>query len=232
MELKNKVAIVTGVSKGIGKSIVDSLLESGMKVAGWGRTNSDTKHENYSFFKTDITKFESVHQSYESSIEKFGSIDILINNAGLGIFKLLEKISLEDWDKMYHTNVNGLFYCCKKVIPSMKSGKSGHIVNISSIAGLTGIPEGTAYCGTKHAVRGISHSLYKELRKFNIKVSCVYPGSVNTEFFENYEGVTANESMLNPNDIADVVLNILKAPENALTVDVEIRPINPVYNPG
>jgi len=112
----------------------------------------------------------------------------------------------------------------------MKANQSGHIINIASVAGLTGIKEASGYCATKFAVRGISHSLFQELRGDHIKVSCIYPGSVNTDFFNDIANIRANDTMLNPIDLADVIIHILETPKNFLTVDVEVRPMNPNYS--
>jgi short-subunit dehydrogenase len=128
---------------------------------------------------------------------------------------------------MFNTNVNGLMYCTRVVVPTLKARQAGHIINISSIAGLNGIVQGSGYSATKFAVRGISHSLYAELREDGIKVSCVYPGSVATNFFDEVEGVTINPNMLQPQDVATLLVQLLQSSPNFLTVDVEIRPLQP-----
>ncbi|HXH19221.1 MAG TPA: SDR family oxidoreductase [Chitinophagales bacterium] len=231
MQLNGKTAIVTGASKGIGKAITLALLDKGVNVAGWSRSNPNINHPSFSFIQTDIRKSEQVDAAFEKTMKLFGSqIHILVNNAGLGIFSKLEETPDESWHTMFDTNVHGLFYCTRKVIPVMKEQQRGHLINISSIAGLTGIEEASGYCATKFAVRGISQSLFKEVRKNNIKVTCICPGSVNTDFFENVEDITANETMLHPKDIAASVVHILETPDNYVTVEVELRPINPRYS--
>ena len=231
MKLKSKTAIVTGASKGIGKSIVLTLLDNGVKVAGWSRSNPGIQHPCFSFIKTDIGRPEQVENAFEQSRQFLdGQVHILVNNAGMGYFGKMEEISVEHWKQMFDTNVHGLYYCLRKAIPLMKEQQLGHIINIASIAGLTGIEEATGYCATKFAVRGISQSLFKEVRKSNIKVTCISPGSVNTEFFEKVENVTANETMLNPHDIAEAIIHILQTPDNYLTVEVELRPMNVRYS--
>jgi len=128
---------------------------------------------------------------------------------------------------MFDTNVHGLFYCSKIVIPEMKNLGEGHIINIASIAGTNGVENMAGYAATKHAVVGISHSLFKELRNDGIKVSCVCPGSVKTHFFDDLEGVNAHDNMMKPEDIASTILHILKSPPNYFHADIEVRPLMP-----
>ncbi|MDZ4847244.1 MAG: SDR family oxidoreductase [Chitinophagales bacterium] len=231
MDLTNKTAIVTGASKGIGKAVVLALLEKGVKVAGWSRSNPNIQHLAFHFVQADVSKQQQVESAFEKTMQLFGGqVHILVNNAGLGVFSKLEETSIENWHLMFDTNVHGIFYCTRKAIPVMRQQKLGHIINISSIAGLTGIEEATGYCATKFAVRGISQSLFKEVRKDNIKVTCICPGSVHTEFFNESSHVTANDTMLHPKDVADSILHVLETPDNFLTVEVELRPMNVRYS--
>ena len=228
MNLENKIAVVTGVSRGIGLSTVEMLLSQGMKVAGWGRTAPVVQHENFEFVECDVRRADSVQMAYKHTVEHFGGhVSVLVNNAGLGRSAKLEDQSLEDWHLMFDTNVNGLFYCTRLVVPGMKEMGEGHIINISSIAGTTGIEEMSAYCATKHAVRGISHSLYKEVRDYGVKVTCIYPGSVQTNFFDNIDSVTVNENMMRPEDIASTIVHCLESHPNYHHVDIEVRPLMP-----
>ena len=231
MNLTNKPAIVTGASNGIGKAVALALLEKGVQVAGWSRSNPNIQHPAFHFIQADVSKAKQVEAAFDKTMQLLGGqVHVLINNAGLGFFSKLEETSLENWHLMFDTNVHGIFYCTRKVIPVMKAQKRGHIINLASIAGLSGIEEASGYCATKFAVRGISQSLFKELRKSNIKVTCICPGSVNTEFFNESSHVTANETMLHPKDVADSILHILETPDNFLTVEVELRPMNVRYS--
>lgn len=230
MDINNKVAIVTGTSRGIGKALVLALLEKGAKVAGWNRTDPGIDDPNFLFVATDVSDEKAVAEAYDSTVSKFGSVDLLVNNAGFGEFSKFEELPFENWKRMFDVNVHGVFLCTRAVLPSMRQRKTGHIVNIASIAGLNGVNEAAAYCGTKHAVRGIGHSLYLEVKKDNIKVTNVYPGSVHTNFFDDVAGINANESMLHPEDVAELILNVVATPDNFNTLDLEIRPMNPTYS--
>lgn len=228
MELKNKVAIVTGSSKGIGLSTVQTLLDNGVKVAGWSRSKTVVDHANFINIQVDIRDIESVEKAYHQTISHFDDdVHILINNAGLGYAGLFEELKLEEWQSMFDTNVNGIFYASRMVIPQMKKIEEGHIINISSIAGNTGIENLSGYCATKFAVRGLSQSLYKEVRDYGIKVTCIYPGSVQTNFFDEIDSINANENMMKPSDIASTILHCLASSPNYHHVDIEVRPLQP-----
>lgn len=177
MNLEGKLIIITGVSKGIGLATAQALLQKGAIVAGWGRSKPAISHPNFHFYATDVQDQHAVQEAFNETTRQLGA-DIfgLINNAGIGITAKFEELSVEDWHSMFRTNVDGIFYCTRLVLPEMKRLESGHIINVSSIAGTTGIEEMSGYCATKHAVRGISQSLYKEVRNFGIKVTCIYPG--------------------------------------------------------
>ena len=231
MDLSKSTGIVTGVSKGIGKATVLDLLNKGAKVIGWGRTNPNIDNDNFTFIETDVSNADSVKNVLDESKKlSNGDFHFLINNAGLGYFKIMEELKEEEWRAMFDVNVHGIFNCSKALIPIMKAQDDyAHIINISSIAGLMGMPEGTGYCGTKYAVKGISEAMFKELRQFNIKVSCIYPGSVNTDFFDNYEGIDANDTMMKATDISRTILQVLETPDNVITMNVEIRPLNTTY---
>ena len=231
MEVKGKLAIVTGVSKGIGFETVKVLLNAGMIVAGWGRTNPEIDHKNYHFFGTDVANWENVQGSYKLTKEKLGRPSVLINNAGFGYQGLIHEMPVEQWREMFDVNVHGLFYCIKVAAPDMIDLQEGHIINISSIAGTNGVKTMSGYVGTKHAVTGIGHSIFLELREHGIKVSTIYPGSTNTNFFDKIEFANANENMMRPEDIAKTVLQTLETHSNYHVVDVEVRPLFPKGRP-
>ncbi|MEB2781876.1 SDR family oxidoreductase [Algoriphagus sp. C2-6-M1] len=228
MKLNNQIAVVTGVSKGIGLEVVKLLIEKGTIVAGWGRNAPDFQHDNFHFFTCDVSKEDSVEKAFQQTTSKLGSdIRVLINNAGFGVSGKFEEMSSEDWKSMFDTNVHGLFYVSKRLIPAMKAADEGHILNIASIAGLNGVANFAGYVGTKHAIRGISHSMYMELRDFGIKVSTIYPGSTQTNFFDDIEGANANENMMRPQDVAQTIVQTLETHPNYFVADVECRPLRP-----
>ena len=221
-----KTAIITGASKGIGLATAKALQQKGYKVAGWSRSASSLEpSDSYKHFSVDITKSEEVSTTYMATLEFLGHVDVLINNAGLGFEGRMEEMPDEEWTKMFDLNVHGLFYCTKNVVPGMKERKSGHILNISSVAGKTGIPGMAGYCGTKYAVSGISNALMKEVRKYGIKVTCIYPGAVETNFFDDINSVEANDTMVSPDQIAETIAHCVDSPPNLHHVDVDIRPL-------
>lgn len=228
MNLTNKIAVVTGVSKGIGLELVKQLLEKGVIVAGWGRTIPEFTHDNFHFFSCDVSVEDQVEKAYMATVSKLGfDIRILVNNAGFGVAGTFETMSSEVWKSMFDTNVHGIFYVSKRLIPGMKAADEGHIINIASIAGLNGVANFAGYAGTKHAVRGISHSMYMELRDFGIKVSTVYPGSIQTNFFDKIDGMQAHEHMMRPVDVAQTIVQTLETHPNYFVADVECRPLRP-----
>jgi NADP-dependent 3-hydroxy acid dehydrogenase YdfG len=227
MDLTNKVAVVTGVSKGIGYHTVLQLLNKGAVVFGLGRSNQ-IQHPNYTFITCDVRDAKVVEQAFAQILSSTqNQIHVLVNNAGLGYFGMLENTTYEQWDEMFQTNVNGIFYCCKQALPAMKQQQLGHVINIASTAALEGMPQVSAYCATKWAVKGLSESLFREVRDFRIKVTCIYPGSTKTDFFRNSPGIQPHDYMLMPEDVAANILYALEMPENFHTVNLEIRPLQP-----
>lgn len=227
MNLNNKVAIVTGSSRGIGLATVMALLDNGASVAGWSRSHTEIEHPNFKYIQVDISDIKSVENGNKETTSHFGiDIHILINNAGLGYSCLFEDSKIEEWQQMFDTNVNGIFYTSRLVLPQMKKIKEGHIINISSVAGNTGIETLSGYCATKFAVRGLSQALYKEVRNHGIKVTCIYPGSVQTNFFDKIDNVTVNDNMIKPEDIASTIQHCLMSSPNYHLVDIEVRPLH------
>lgn len=228
MELRGKIAVITGVSKGIGEALCKQLLKEGAIVFGLGRNNSITDNPNYHFIQTDVRNLNSVNSAFEKILtESNQQLHILVNNAGLGYFGNVEDLPISEWDEMMQTNVNGMFYCSRLAVPVMKTQGLGHIINIASTAGLEGMPMVSGYCATKWAVKGFSESLWRELRDFKIKVTCVYPGSVKTDFFRHSPNIQPHDYMLMPEDVADMMVYALKTPDNFHQVNLEVRPLQP-----
>jgi NADP-dependent 3-hydroxy acid dehydrogenase YdfG len=227
MLLKDKIAIVTGSSKGIGLATSRALLNKGSLVAGWSRSPSPIDDRNYHHFETDITNFNSVERSHKETENKLGPANILVNNAGIGFMSDFEVLDIGKWNEMFDVNVHGMYYCSRMVIPDMKKKGYGHIINIGSVAGTTAVKNMVGYAASKHAVTGLSHSLFMELRMYGIKVSCIYPGSVKTNFFNKIEEIEAHDNMMSPSDIAGTIIHILESPANYHHVDIEVRPLKP-----
>lgn len=227
MDLSNKVAVITGISKGIGHEIAAQLLEKNCTVYGLGRSKSDFKSDRFHFVKTNVRNYEEVESAIKLISLEQKEVHILINNAGVGYFGLLENMPIQQWQEIYETNVNSIFYTCKYILPIMKKQQAGHIINIASTAALEGMPQVSAYCGSKWAVKGISESLWRECREDKIKVTCVYPGSTKTDFFRNSPGIKAHDYMLNPSDVAAMIIYALETPDNFHQVNLEVRPLQP-----
>lgn len=191
MQFKDKVAIVTGVSSGIGQRLAVDLAARGAIVVGCGRSRErmeETLREMRRSSPTstvmvcDVGDPEQVRAMVRDTISEFGKIDILVNNAGFGMRKPLIDAPEEIFESMMRTNYLGAVYCTQQVLPSMVAGRSGHIVNISSVAGKLGTPNMAGYCATKFALIGLTESLYHELRPMGIGISVVCPGPVRTKF--------------------------------------------------
>lgn len=234
MDIKGKIAIVTGASSGIGAQFSKTLSENGATVYGLARRKdrlNKLRKEIGDYFipvKLDVTEQGSVESWVNETFSSDHTPDILINNAGLGLFGPVDEIPLQDWKTMIDVNLNGVFYLTRSIVPLMKKAEThSHIINIASIAGLLGNPNLSGYNATKFAVRGFSEALFKELRYDKIKVSCMFPGSIATSFFDNAEGMDTHENMMQPEDVANTVLHLLNTPDNFLINEITMRPLNP-----
>lgn len=234
MEIKNKIAVVTGATKGIGRAIAESLLKEGAKVFICARNKSQLKKslEELSAFGQvegeicDVRSESQVQIMLDECVRIFGGIDILINNAGIGIFKTVEDTHPDEFEKVLETNLFGVFYTCHYTIPIIKKRGGGHIINISSLAGQNAHPKMSAYNASKFALNGFTEAMMQEVRADKIKVSLICPGSVNTEFADS-EISEENAWQIQPEDIAEIVIEALKQKSNALSSKIEIRPSNP-----
>lgn len=228
MSLSNHVAIISGVSKGIGNEMAKQLLAKGCIVLGLGRNQPNITNSKFHFEKADIRNHLEVENACNALFKKVDfQVDFLVNNSGLGIFSSLENYTIEQWHEMFDVNVHGMFYLSKMVLPLMKKQERGHIINISSIAGLEGYAQSSGYNATKFAVRGLSNALYKEVRDFGIKVTCVYPGSVKTNFFDEVESIQAHDNMLMPSELVQSIIQLMETNFNFHPVNFEVRPLQP-----
>ena len=226
MDLTGKVAIVTGASKGIGRATVAALLARGAAVAGWARTAPEgLAHDRFQFFECDIQDEHSITEAFTNTQRELGpEIHVLVNNAGLGIMGEVDGFKMEDWKTMFDTNVLGTFLCTRAVLPQMKLQKQGHIVNVASLAGTTGTAGMAGYCATKFAVRGFSDALFKELRPAGIRVTCVMPGSVETNFNGNEPGVEPDPHKMTAESVADAIVHAIEAPDTMMVSEIQLRP--------
>jgi len=227
-----KSALVTGGTKGIGRAIAESLIKTGARVAITAR-HEDEIAQAVSQLNTIVPGTATGHvcdvrdyNQVKSVFARLDSLDILINNAGVGIFGSVESMSVEDFRAVLETNVFGVFYCCHEAIPLMKKRGGGYIINISSLAGANPHPEMAAYNASKFGLNGFSEALMQEVRQDNIKVSYIMPGSVNTQFGGD-EPSEQKSWQLQPPDIAQVVIDLLEFPDRALPSRIEIRPSRP-----
>ena len=228
MDLTGKVAIVTGVSSGIGRATAEALLARGAAVAGWGRrAPEDLDHERFLFFACDVRDEHAVAEAFTNTQRELGlEIHVLVNNAGLGIFGPVDGFQSEDWHAMFDTNVNGLFYCTRAALPQLKKQGEGHIINIASLAATAGTASLAGYCATKYAVRGFSDALFKEVRPDGIRVTCVMPGSVETNFNGKEPGPEPDPTKMQPEDIAAAIVDIIEAPQRTMISEIQLRPTN------
>jgi 3-oxoacyl-[acyl-carrier protein] reductase len=236
LELKGKIAIVTGGTRGIGRAIAKSLAAAGAKVAITARDEKEIAGTvaklnelaagNAAAYVCDVRDYDQVKSVFAGIAKDLGGIDILVNNAGIGIFAPVESMSVEDFRAVLETNVFGVFYCCHEAIPLMKRRGGGYIINISSLAGTNAHPRMAAYNASKFGLNGFSEALMQEVRHDGIKVSYIMPGSVNTEFGGD-EPTDEKSWQLQPDDIARVVLNLLQYPDRSLPSRIEIRPSRP-----
>jgi len=226
----NKIVVITGASKGIGKSCADLFLKKGHTVINASRTDpGEIINSKYHFIKTDVSNEHDIKNMTGLVLNKFGKIDVLICNAGFGRFANLFDSTTRDFDEMFNVNVRGVYLCIRYALTSMIENKSGTIIIVSSIAGKNGIATASIYSATKHALMGLASSLMAEVRKDNVRVVTICPGSVNTNFFDDPSAVlnSNRETILSPDEVAEVCLLAAELPQRALLSEIEIRPLNP-----
>jgi len=229
--LDDKVAVVTGGNRGIGRGIVEALAQEGSSVILTARAAESAAGAARAVgarvrgVACDVRSYEAVRSLFQDVAGREGGVDVLVNNAGIGVFSPLADLSPDDWRAVIETNLNGVYYCCHEAIPLMKKRGGGYIFNISSLAGRNAFPNGTAYNASKFGLNGFSEALMQEVRYDGIRVSYLMPGSVATEFGR---GSTAKQGWaLTPADVAEVVIDLLRSPQHALYSRVEMRPSQP-----
>jgi 3-oxoacyl-[acyl-carrier protein] reductase len=229
-------AIVTGGTKGIGFGIADALLQAGGKVLITGRDEAGVTQAVKQLEPrakdggrvigraVDVRQSAGVNAMVAEAVKEFGSLNTLINNAGVGYFADVRDTSDQDWSKVIDTNLTGVFYCSRAAIPVMKQAGGGWIINIASLAGRNYFAKAAAYCASKAGLVAFSEALMLDVRNDNIRVSVVMPGSVATDFSHPAGGRENDSWKLTPEDIAEVVMDLLRHPSRSLPSKVEIRP--------
>lgn len=232
--LANKVAYITGGSRGIGYGIAKSLLNTGMRVAISSRSlraaeeaaSSLSADKNLVFaLESDVSSMTSEQQAVQAVLSHFGQLDVLIANAGVGHFAPIDTLTEEDWKNTIDTNLTGVFNSVKSAIDALKDSK-GYIITISSLAGTNFFENGSAYNASKFGLVGFTQAIMLDLRKYGIKVTTIMPGSVATEF-NDHTPSEADSWKIQPEDIGQLVLDILQINPRTLPSKIEVRPSMP-----
>ena len=235
--IRGKVALVTGGTRGIGRAIVERLLEEGARVAFCGAHQDTidtavkalTPRGEILGMVTDVSKRNEVAALVKAVREKFNQINILVNCAGAAVFHSVADLDPTDWDRMIALNLSAAYYCCHEVMPIFQTCGGGDVINISSLAGSNAFAGGAGYNASKFGLNGFSEALMQDHRNHGVRVSIVAPGSVDTEFGgRNLVGEEADfGGRIAPDDIADVVVTLLNMPRRTTVSRVEIRPSRP-----
>lgn len=236
--LKGKTIVITGASKGIGRAVALQVAAVGANLALMARSEQELQdvkkmaaaHQGHCLvFAGDVADEVFVNKTMEATAKKFGSIDIVINNAGFGVFKPSDEISAAEWDSVFATNVKGTFLVTNAAIPYMKKNKSGHIINIASDVAKRVFSGGSLYCASKYAQDAYSMAIRKELRPFNIKVSVVYSGLVDSSFHSDPQGHGSHNWWLKNEDMANAVIYMATQPAHVVIDELMIHPLAQEY---
>jgi len=235
-EFAGKTALVTGGSKGIGRAIVQELMEGGFHVSMAARTCEDLDRAKDELARisggevmavvADVRDSGACQTLVEQTVERFGGLDLLVNNAGVGRFAPIHEMSDEDWEVQIETNLNGVFYLSRAAVPYLKKSDGAWIINIGSLAGRNTFAGGVAYNASKFGLLGMSEAMMLDLRYEGIRVSLIMPGSVDTGFGNRPSGEKEGWA-LTPKDVSRALLDLLRYPGNALPSRVELRPSQP-----
>lgn len=231
---ESKVVYITGGTKGIGFGTAKILLENGMAVAFSGRKEEDVNAAENQLKKfghqvlgivSDVRNYNDEENAVQKIIQKFGKLDYVLANAGLGTFKPVDELSVEDWNAMIETNLNGVFHTLKASVDELKKTE-GYYITIASLAGTNFFENGTGYNASKFGVVGFTQAAMMDLRKYNIKSTVIMPGSVATHF-NNHTPIETDAWKIQPEDVGNLILDILKMNPRILPSKIEIRPSQP-----
>jgi 3-oxoacyl-[acyl-carrier protein] reductase len=237
--IENRVAIVTGGTRGIGRAIAGRLLAEGARVAICGARQKSvddaleflTPKKRIFGVAADISKLEDVRQFIGAVKRHFGEIHILINNAGVGIFRSVADLTPEEWRRMIGLNLTGAYYCCHEILPIFIESGGGDVVNIGSLAGKNAFAGGAGYNASKFGLNGFSEAMMHDHRNAGVRVTTIMPGSVDTEFGRipdsDNPGSDKNAWKIAPDDIAEIVVNVLRMPRRTTIGQIEVRPSRP-----
>ncbi len=235
-DLSGKAAIVTGGGRGIGKAIALALAQNGANVCVTARTVEEIDAVASEIeglgrkaiaVRADVSQESEINAVVSKTIRKFGTVDVLVNNAGIGRFTKVVELTTAAFDSMWEVNIRGVFLCTRAVLPYMIKQNSGDILNISSLAGRNAFIGGAGYCASKWALIGFSRSLMLEVRESNIRVITLCPGSVETAFGEHEHTPRSQGVIPKAEDIAQVAIDTLCMPRHVMVSEVDIRPTNP-----
>jgi 3-oxoacyl-[acyl-carrier protein] reductase len=227
--LEGKTAVVTGGTRGIGRAVAKALAECGASVVICGRSQGAAEKAAAELGAkvkgraADVSKPEDVRALFAFADAQLGGLDILVNNAGVGVFSSVAELNLEDWQRTIGTNLSGAFYCSHEALPRFRKRGGGFIINISSLAGKNPFAGGAAYNASKFGLNGFSEAMMLDHRYDNVRVSAILPGSVDTQFGAS----AAADWKIAPEDIATIVLAVLRMPARTLISRVEVRPSQP-----
>jgi NAD(P)-dependent dehydrogenase (short-subunit alcohol dehydrogenase family) len=234
--LRGQVAVVTGGSRGIGLAIARALVAEGVQVVVTGKDAAHLSAAKPAIeaagpgavetLQADVRSGADMHRAIDAAVARFGGLDILINNAGIGIFASVSTMTPEQWSDVIDTNLTGVFHACRAALPHLRRRGGGFIINIGSLAGKNPFADAAAYCASKAGLNAFSEALMQEVRYDNIRVSCVLPGSVSTAFSSGDETRGADWKIA-PAEVAEVVVNLLRHNPRSLPSRVELRPSKP-----
>jgi len=235
-ELRGQVAFVTGGSRGIGFAIARALAAEGLHVAITGRNEKDLSDARRRIegagpggveaLRCDVRNYAEVEKAIAATVARFDGLDVVVNNAGAGLFAEIETMRPEQWAEVIDTNLTGVYNTCHFAMPHLKNRGGGYIFNISSLAGTNVVPQGAAYCASKAGLNAFSEVLNQEVRHDNIRVSYIMPGSVATGFAGN-DAAKGADWKIGGDDLAEAVLDLLRLDSRTLISRIEVRPARP-----
>jgi NAD(P)-dependent dehydrogenase (short-subunit alcohol dehydrogenase family) len=235
VELRGKVAVVTGSTKGIGYAIAEALARAGADVVVSARNEEEVREAARRLEEVgpgravgvacDVRRHEDVRRLIGAAVE-LGGVDVLVNNAGVGVFGTVDGMSADEWHTVIGTNLDGVFFCCHEAIPRLRERGGGWIINIGSLAGRNAFAGGAAYNASKFGLLGFTEAMMLDVRHDDIRVTCIMPGSVATHF-NNHDPSDADAWKIQPEDIAQIVTDLIAMPARTLPSKIEVRPSRP-----